>query len=407
MLVPDGWTVENLENTARVERGKFSNRPRNDPQFYGGEIPFIQTGDVSNSGGRIRTYKQTLNREGLRISKMFPKGTICITIAANIADVGILEFDSAFPDSIIGINPNEDIIDKTFLFYYLMLQKGLLNNFSVKSTQKNINMGYLNPLPIVIPPLKEQQKIAAILFNVDDLIFKTQELIDRLHVLKRGLMQKLLTEGIGHTEFKDTKAGKIPITWEIKRLTDVIKLSPNYKTPIQDDYIFVPMDAIDTDSMNILYFERRTKDKLTNVKFKNDDILFARITPSTEHGKGSLIKNLQDPIAFGSTELVVLSPEKELILPEFLFFTTKLPHFRSRAVQLMEGATGRQRVSKSFFQTQKILHPPKKEQEQIVKILINIDKKIENEKKYYIQLKEIKKGLMQILLTGKKRVQLD
>ena len=106
-MIPESWEVVTLEAIAKIERGKFSHRPRNEPRFYGGDYPFVQTGDVSNCDGYVRSYTQTLNRDGLAVSKMFPAGTILITIAANIGFTGILKFDSACPDSLIGITPSE------------------------------------------------------------------------------------------------------------------------------------------------------------------------------------------------------------------------------------------------------------------------------------------------------------
>ena len=81
MKIPHGWKTVKLEDIASVERGKFSVRPRNDPKYYGGEIPFLQTGDVSSSNGIVSTFNQTLNEEGLKVSRLFPLGTLLITIA--------------------------------------------------------------------------------------------------------------------------------------------------------------------------------------------------------------------------------------------------------------------------------------------------------------------------------------
>lgn len=97
--LPEGWKTIELGKCSKIQRGKFAHRPRNAPQFYGGSMPFVQTGDVSSSGGYIRRYSQTLSELGCSISKVFPKGTLLITIAANIGDCGILEFESACPDS--------------------------------------------------------------------------------------------------------------------------------------------------------------------------------------------------------------------------------------------------------------------------------------------------------------------
>src|SRR5260370_30415494 len=115
--LPEGWRSTRLSDVVRIERGKFSHRPRNDPRFYGGTIPFVQTGDVTKSGGRIRSYSQTLNELGLTVSRTFPRGVILITIAANIGYSGVLEFESACPDSLIGLTPC-DSVDADYLQLY-------------------------------------------------------------------------------------------------------------------------------------------------------------------------------------------------------------------------------------------------------------------------------------------------
>ena len=102
-MIPAGWKIAPLEELADVDRGRFSARPRNDPQYYDGHIPFVQTGDVSGSGRYLRQFSQTLNERGLAVSRLFPAGTILITIAANIGDTAITPFDVAFPDSVVGV----------------------------------------------------------------------------------------------------------------------------------------------------------------------------------------------------------------------------------------------------------------------------------------------------------------
>ncbi|MFA6322447.1 MAG: restriction endonuclease subunit S [Candidatus Buchananbacteria bacterium] len=190
--IPEEWEVLKLSEIAQVERGKFSHRPRNAPEFYGGDIPFIQTGDVVNSNGKISSYTQTLNEKGLSVSKLFKKGTIVITIAANIGDTGILQFDSCFPDSLIGITPSEKI-DSIFLEYYLRTQKEYLNSISTQSAQKNINLEKLKPLPIILPAKDEQEKIAGILLSVDEKILINTKYRKTLRKLKKGLMSDLLS----------------------------------------------------------------------------------------------------------------------------------------------------------------------------------------------------------------------
>jgi len=190
--IPEEWEVVRLEEIANVERGKFSHRPRNAPEFYGGAYPFIQTGDVIKPGGKISKYTQTLNDLGLSVSRLFPKGTIVMTIAANIGDTGILNFDSCFPDSLVGITANKKT-SNVFLEYMLQTKKEYLNSIATQSAQKNINLEKLQPMLVVKPKIEEQQKIAEILSAVDEKISVNKKLKEKLTLLKKGLMQDLLS----------------------------------------------------------------------------------------------------------------------------------------------------------------------------------------------------------------------
>ncbi len=190
--LPNHWRVTPLEDVAMIERGKFAHRPRNDPAFYGGEIPFIQTGDVTASAGHITAYSQTLNPKGLAVSKVFPRGTIVITIAANIGYTGILEFDSAFPDSLIGITPTGDV-DVEYLNYYLSTQQEEMDRKAPRGTQKNINIEYLRPWPVKLPPLEDQRSIARTLVAVDRKISAEKGRQQALEYLFESLLRDLVT----------------------------------------------------------------------------------------------------------------------------------------------------------------------------------------------------------------------
>lgn len=190
--VPESWAVVELGEVAKIERGKFSHRPRNEPRFYGGEYPFVQTGDVSNCDGYVRSYTQTLNEDGLAISKMFPAGTILITIAANIGFTGILEFDSACPDSLIGITPNESLHTE-FLNYYLITQQPEMDRLAPKGTQKNINIQFLKPWPVPLPSFEEQTEIAEAFSATDRKIRLGTQKRNELQDLFRTLLHELMT----------------------------------------------------------------------------------------------------------------------------------------------------------------------------------------------------------------------
>ncbi|MFO1002006.1 MAG: restriction endonuclease subunit S [Planctomycetaceae bacterium] len=156
------WPVRLLPEVASLARGKFDHRPRNEPRFFGGEYPFIQIGDLSKCTRHVRTHSQSLNADGLAISRMFPKGTVAIAITgATIGVTRILGFDSCFPDSIVGIQANPE--DATPEFIYLAVEHAKKSALAeaTQTTQPNINLGNLQRLQVRVPPLAEQRRIVA------------------------------------------------------------------------------------------------------------------------------------------------------------------------------------------------------------------------------------------------------
>jgi len=154
------WKQKTLEEVATTfGRGKSKHRPRNEKTLYGGKYPFIQTGDIRNSDHLITEYSQTYSEAGLAQSKLWPKGTVCITIAANIAETGILGFDACFPDSVIGIvvNPNEAHV--SFVEYLLQSFKARIQALGKGSAQANINMGTFEHERFPFPTVAEQKQI--------------------------------------------------------------------------------------------------------------------------------------------------------------------------------------------------------------------------------------------------------
>ena len=169
-------STQALEDIASVERGRFSARPRNDPKYYGGNYPFIQTGDVAQADGMITRYTQTLNEKGLRVSKLFPKGSLVISIAANIGDVAEVDFDFACPDSLVVVRPVPGI-NKDWLKYALQSKKKYFESCATQNAQANINLQVIKPLKLTVPEPDEQKAIADLLSTWDEAIEKTEQLI--------------------------------------------------------------------------------------------------------------------------------------------------------------------------------------------------------------------------------------
>ena len=214
-VIPVDWDTVPLGRLASIERGKFSARPRNDPRLYGGNIPFIQTGDVTRSSGAITTFTQTLNSDGLRVSRLFPKGTLFFTIAANIGDVGLAQFEAACPDSLVAIAPNP-ATDKGWLLYELSRRKTDFENLASPGAQLNINLEKLRPYILPVPTLPEQRAIAAALSDMDALLDGLERLIAKKRDLKQAVMQQLLA---GQTRLPGFSG-----EWEVKRLGELAEM---------------------------------------------------------------------------------------------------------------------------------------------------------------------------------------
>ncbi|MDB6066641.1 MAG: Type restriction-modification system, specificity subunit [Pedosphaera sp.] len=159
--LPRGWRWATLPELGELSRGKSKQRPRNDPKLYGGPYPFIQTGDIRESGGKICRHTQTYSEAGLAQSRLWPRGTLCITIAANIGETGILTYPACFPDSVVGFRSEADPITVSFVELYFRIAKHDLERYAPATAQKNINVAILSKLPIPVPPPAEQQRIVA------------------------------------------------------------------------------------------------------------------------------------------------------------------------------------------------------------------------------------------------------
>ncbi|SFQ77790.1 restriction endonuclease subunit S [Donghicola eburneus] len=172
--IPAHWEVRRLKHLSEIFRGKFTHRPRNDPRLYDGEYPFFQTGDVARAGMFLSEYRQTLNEAGLRVSTLIPKGTILITIAANIGDVTILDIAGCFPDSVVGFKPHPKI-ERDFLYYSMSAMKTIFMNNSIANAQANLNVERIGGITVCVPPQDEQNAIMEYVQTANE---KTDSAID-------------------------------------------------------------------------------------------------------------------------------------------------------------------------------------------------------------------------------------
>lgn len=195
--IPKEWDCKKTKYVTSISRGIFNHRPRNDERYYGGEYPFIQTGDVAGAQKYIESYSQTLNELGKSVSKCFPKGTLTMTIAANVGDAAILGFDAFFPDSVVGFIPNADINDE-YLYYIFKAMKPEFVRTAIKSTQLNLNVERIRDLFVpVVAQKSEQLEIAEYLnakcADIDALIAKKQQYLTEIENYKKSLIYEYVT----------------------------------------------------------------------------------------------------------------------------------------------------------------------------------------------------------------------
>lgn len=393
-MLPEGWKEVSLEKLAKIERGKFSARPRNDPKFYNGATPFVQTGDISSAGTYLEKYTQTLNDMGVKVSKIFPKGTILITIAANIGDSAITKFDVACPDSIVGIQCYSEKCNKIWLKLKLDTIKNNLDNDAGKNAQKNINLQVLKPLKILTPPLPEQEKIAAILSTWDKAISTTDALLVNSRQQKKALMQQLLTGKRrlpGFTgEWKVVRAGSV--LHEESTRNRGSKITRVLSVTNQKGFV-LPEEQ---------FSKRVASDNIENYKIIKQG-QFGYNPSRLNVGSFGRLDTFEEGIL--SPLYVIFSLKDQLINSDF-FLAWMLSEETKQRVKGSSQGSVRESVSFNALASFPLYLPPLDEQRAIAAVLDAADRELSLLEQKAARLRGEKKALMQQLLTGKRRVRL-
>lgn len=192
---PKSWAVHTLDQVGTLDRGVSRHRPRNARELIGGPYPLVQTGEVANCDGYIRQFNSTYSELGLRQSKMWPAGTLCITIAANIAKTGILTFDACFPDSVVGFCAEEPATVEYVRVWMSFLQKRL-EDAAPEFAQKNINLAILRALKIPVPPIDYQREFARRIAAAERLKIEYRAFLTELETLLMSLRHRAFSRGL-------------------------------------------------------------------------------------------------------------------------------------------------------------------------------------------------------------------
>lgn len=268
------WEYKTLDQLGEVSRGRSKHRPRNDPSLFGGKYPFIQTADVKAANFYITEYDTTYNEKGLAQSRLWNPGTLCITIAANIADTGILVMDACFPDSVMGFLPYEGIADVRFVKYCFDILQQNCKKISQGAAQDNLSWEKLSTILFPAPPIEVQTKIADILSTYDNLIENNKKQIKLLEEAAQRLYKEWFVDlrfpGYETTPIVDG----IPQGWErmvLSEVTSVLKrgISPKYSD--NGKYSVINQKCIRSSIMDISESRRQEKEYAPTLNLQDSD----------------------------------------------------------------------------------------------------------------------------------------
>jgi type I restriction enzyme S subunit len=329
------WQPKRLDELGTVSRGRSRHRPRDAAHLYGGSHPFVQTGDVKHAGLYITDYTQTYSDAGLEQSKLWPAGTLCITIAANIADTAILGIDACFPDSVIGFNANPSEADARFVKYLFDATiKAKARQFSQGATQDNLSQEKLLSLQFDVPGVSEQTRIADILCTYDDLIENNRRrmalLEESARLLYREWFVRLRFPGYEHTPIVDG----VPQGWEHKTLGALCIEVRDMVLPekLEPDTPYIGLEHIARRSISLNEWGTAAQVTSSKSRFKAGEIIFGKIRPYFHKVGVAFV----DGVA--SSDSIVIRPNEDALHGLVLMTMSSDEFIATTAQQMKEGS---------------------------------------------------------------------
>lgn len=402
--IPKNWNIEKLGKVAKTFAG--GTPKRGVAGYYGGSIPWIKSGEVNNNS--IECSEEYVTELALKESsaKLIEANSILVAMyGATAGKVGVLKVEACSNQAVLAVTSKNDALSNDFLYHYLKKCTNELLNLCQGSGQPNLSKGIVDSVQIPIPSIPEQQKIAEILSTVDNKIEVIDQQIIETQELKKGLMQRLLTKGIGHTEFKNSPLGMIPESWEVLNVGDFANVTAGGTPSTQEPtYWGGNIPWMNSGEINL----RRIKSvegRITDVGLKNsstkiiavNSVLMALAGQGKTRGKVAIN---EIPLCTNQSLATIYNFKNASY--EYVFQNLESRYSEIRKMSTGDG--GRGGLNLAIIKAIKLALPPLKEQEKIADLLKLFDDKLTilEEKKSHYQ--ELKQGLMQQLLKGKIRV---
>jgi len=391
--IPRDWEVMKLGNVITYVKGK---KPKGmTEEHQRGYLPYL-------SAEYLRSDKVTKFAEPSEDVILVNEGDLILLWDGSNAGEFFWGKQGILSSTMVRIEQEKPSYDQKFLFYLLKAKESVLKRKTKGTGIPHVNESVLSDLVIPDPPLVEQQKIAEILTTIDEVVRKTDDIIAKTEGLKKGLMQELLTKGIGHKEFKDTEIGGIPKDWEVKKIGDIAQTSSG-GTPnrAKKEYYNGNIPWVKSSELkdNIIY---DTEEKITGEGLQNSS---AKILP-----KGTLLVAMYGA-TIGKTGILGMDAAMNqaicAIWPNKMFDLNFLKHYiifgRERLVSISSGGA-QPNISQEIIRAFKIPLPSLQEQQRIAEILSTVDEKLETLRQERVKLERVKQWFMEELLTGRIRV---
>ncbi|SFP86377.1 restriction endonuclease subunit S [Hydrogenimonas thermophila] len=384
--LPEGWREVRLEEICEVNMGQSPKSETYNENNIG--LPLIQgNADIKNRKTLPRVYTS-------EPTKQCDIGDIIMTVRAPVGAIAKSYHNACIGRGVCALKPKEN---NDFLYHFLVNYEDKWDKLSQGSTFTAVNGNDIKNIKILYPPLEEQKKIAEILSTVDQKIDFVDKQIEETETLKKGLMQKLLTQGIGHSEFKDSEIGRIPKSWEVSKLENHVKIisgqSPSKFIFDGGRYKFFKVNQLNF-CEKYLSESEYSYNTSNYENLKVGTIIFPKRGAAIFTNKVRILKTE----GFIDTNLMGLITKKTLN-SEFLYYLLVMFELSNIA-----DTSSIPQINNKHINPLKFPFPPIEEQKQIAEILSTVDQKIENLKAKKEAFEELKKGLMQKLLTGEVRV---
>lgn len=401
--IPEEWKTERLDRLVKLEKGKKPEQLHNEQRAE--TLPYL----VAESLRTGVSHKWvTPDDDVILVDK---NDVVLIWDGSYSGDV-FRGISGVLASTMVKIEPKFENVDKKFLYYFLKTKFRVLNSTATGTAVPHVSKITFDTLNVPLPPVSEQQKIASILSTLDESIQRTDQIIVKTQLLKKGLMQQLLTKGIGHTKFKQTEIGEVSEGWKVVALENIVASYKNgiYKRPefygrgVPSVRMYNIGDGkVNPDGAPLLEV---TDEELEQYGLIPGDIVVNMVNSIDLVGKAGIVPEGMGPATFESKNIRVRLL-RDMCIPQFLAYFMSADLWFRQIRSVIKPAIAQATINQEDLNRVLVCIPSLSEQQKIISILSSIDHKISGVKRRNQQLQQMKKGLMQVLLTGKVRVKVN